>query len=101
MTIVKIRVFGNRPSLARRASRADHGRLYKATEWKKKFYYYKTFHTVSDRLAYLSVHICIELPGTALSLRVVRGGLWHDSRTKKITNQGSRILKFHFLESRK
>ena len=30
-----------------------------------------------------------------------RGGLWHDSRTKKITNHGSRILKFHFPESRK
>ena len=29
------------------------------------------------------------------------GGLWHDSRTKKITNHGSRILKFHFPESRK
>ena len=26
------------------------------------------------------------------------GGLWHDSRTKKITNHGSRILKFHFPE---
>ena len=34
-------------------------------------------------------------------LRVVQGGLWHDSRTKKITNHGSRILKCHFLESRK
>ena len=30
-----------------------------------------------------------------------RGGLWHDSRTKKITNHGSRILKFYFPESRK
>ena len=29
------------------------------------------------------------------------GGLWHDSRTKKVTNHGSRILKFHFPESRK
>ena len=29
------------------------------------------------------------------------GGLWHDSRTKKITNHGSRKLKFHFPESRK
>ena len=29
------------------------------------------------------------------------GGLWHDSRMKKIMNHGSRILKFHFPESRK
>ena len=34
-------------------------------------------------------------------LRVVQGGggLWHDSWTRKITNHGSRILKFHFPES--
>ena len=37
----------------------------------------------------------------SLNQRVVQGGgLWHDSRTKKITNHGSRILKFHFPESR-
>ena len=41
--------------------------------------------------------IAYNLPYT----RVVQGGLWHDSRMKKITNHGSRILIFHFAESRK
>lgn len=40
-------------------------------------------------------------PDNDANKRVVQGGLWHDSRTKKITNHGSWILKFHFPESRK
>ena len=34
------------------------------------------------------------------TLRVVEGGARHGSRTTKMTNHESQILKFHFYESR-